>query len=429
MWFFRSSIFLSSIFGGSRSAALATVVMTPQSPAFSSFLHEQYDQIFNRPWPVMPSALAVAMLSVFLFAFDRPWTASDGLRNWGDWFFQSLGFMAQPDLLPPHLYSGSVLNLGLLAGGLATALLSREFAVRRAPLGELVKGALGGLSMGFGAMLAFGCNIGGFFSALSALSASGAAMMAGLALGAFAATRYLIRENRKAIAAGKMPFPSACEAPARPPATALAFKLQGWAGLLVLAAVMLSGFLYYQFGHSRLTVFLYFGLAFGVVLQRSRFCLVNAFREPFMSGAGEHARAAALALAVAMIGFAILKAMDLKDATEWVFPSFWFGALTGGFFFGIGMTLAGGCGAGSIWRAGEGHIKLWFAVIFFAAGASLMRQLLARTGLIRQLGDAIFLPNVFGWDWTISAVAASMIIWYLLSGWNEHRRRAGVLRF
>jgi uncharacterized membrane protein YedE/YeeE len=404
-------------------------VMTCPSPAFSSFLREQYDQIFGRPWPVMPSALAVAMLSVFLFAFDRPWTASEGLRNWGDWFFQSLGFIAQPDLPPPHLYSGSVLNLGLLAGGLVTALLSREFAVRIAPLGELVKGALGGLLMGSGAMLAFGCNIGGFFSALAALSASGAAMLVGLAVGAFAATHYLIHENRKAIAAGKMPFPSVCEAPVRPPATASAFKLQRWAGLLVLAAVMIAGFLYHQTGHTRLAVFLYFGVAFGLVLQRSRFCLVHAFREPFLSGAGEHARAAALALTAAMIGFAILKAMDLKDATEWVFPSFWYGALTGGFLFGIGMTLAGGCGAGSIWRAGEGHIKLWVAVIFFAAAASLMRQLLARTELIRQLGDAIFLPDVFGWDWAISAVAGSMIIWYLLSGWNEHRRQAGVLRF
>ena len=148
-----------------------------------------------------------------------------------------------------------------------------------------------------------------------------------------------------------------------------------------------------------------------------------------MSGAGEHARAAALALALAMIGFAILKATDLKDASEWVFPAFWFGASVGGFLFGIGMVLAGGCGAGSIWRAGEGHVKLWVALLFFAAGASIMRQSLARTDLIRQLGDAIFLPNNFGWPGGISAVAALMIIWYLLAGWNEHKKQAGVLRF
>lgn len=399
---------------------------SPQT--FGSFLRGQYDSLFSSPWPVTPSAVAIAALSVFLFAFDRPWTASDGLRNWGDWVVQSLGFAVQADLLPPHLFSGSVLNLGLLTSAFASALLSREFSVRPAPFAELVKGAFGGLLMGCGAILAFGCNIGGFFSALSALSASGAAMMAGLLLGGFAGTRYLIHENATAIAAGKMPFPSACVAPERAAPAASTFRLQPVAGGLVLAAAVATGLVYHLWGLTRLAVFWYFGLAFGLILQRSRFCLVQAFREPFMSGAGEHARAAALALAIAMIGSAILKATDLKDASEWVFPSFWHGALFGGFLFGIGMTLAGGCGAGSIWRAGEGHVKLWAAVGCFAAAASLTRQALARSDLIRQLGEPVFLPNVFGWSGAIFAVAAAMIIWYLLSGWNEQRKSAGVLR-
>ena len=71
------------------------------------------------------------------------------------------GLLHRPDLLPPWFYSGSLLNLGVLLGGLTAALLSREFAIRVPPAGELIKGALGGLLMG-GAVLAFGCNIGGF---------------------------------------------------------------------------------------------------------------------------------------------------------------------------------------------------------------------------------------------------------------------------
>ena len=403
--------------------------MTPVSPSFGSFLYDQYDKTFGRPWPVAPSALVIAALSVFLFAFDRPWTASDGLRNWGDWLFQSLGFTRQADLLPPHLYSGSVLNFGLLIGGLATALLSREFAVRRAPFSEMVKGALGGMLMGCGAMLAFGCNIGGFFSALSALSASGAGMMASLWAGAFIGARYVIRENAKRIEAGQLPFPSACDAAPRPAAAAAAFRLQPLAGLGLLVAVLAGGIFYHQLGHARLAVFLYFGLAFGIAFQRSRFCMVNAFREPFMSGNSEHARAAAVALVLAMIGFTILKATDLKDASEWVFPSFWLGALIGGVLFGVGMVLAGGCGAGSIWRAGEGHVKLWAAVFFFAASASITRQVLVRSDFIGRLGDGVFLPDVLGWTGAVWGVAALMIIWYLLTGWNEQKKRAGVLQF
>jgi uncharacterized protein len=402
--------------------------MTSPPPTFAAFLRDQYGHLFGRPWPVVSSALMIGALNVFLFAFDRPWTASDGLRNWGDWALSAAGLIEQADLLPPLLYSGSLLNIGLLLGGLAAALLSREFAVRVAPRAELIKGASGGLLMGFGAMLSFGCNIGGFFSALSALSASGIGMMAGLLIGAFIGTRYLIRENVGLIAAGRLPFPTACEAAPRPAPGSAAFTWQPVLGASLLFLVVAAVFFYRHLGHQRLATFLVFGLALGAVFQRSRFCLVNAFREPFMTGASEHARAAALALVFSMIGFTILKATDLKDAGEWVFPSFVLGALGGGIIFGIGMVLAGGCGAGSVWRAGEGHVKLWLAVVFFALGASTMRQLLTRSEMIRQLGDAVFLPNAIGWAGAVSGVVVLMAICYLLAGWNEQKRRVGVLQ-
>jgi SulP family sulfate permease len=71
--------------------------------------------------------------------------------------------------------------------------------------GELVKGALGGAMLGIGAMLALGCNIGGFFSAVSALSLSGFGMMVGLFVGAIVGLRYLVWElaHRPAWSAGR----------------------------------------------------------------------------------------------------------------------------------------------------------------------------------------------------------------------------------
>jgi uncharacterized protein len=197
----------------------------------------------------------------------------------------------------------------------------------------------------------------------------------------------------------------------------------------LLALALVAAFvLYRQLGHGLLAAYLLFGVAFGVVFQRSRFCLVNAFREPFMSGQSEHARAAALALVFSMVGFTVLKATDLKDASEWVFPSFWLGALVGGILFGVGMVLAGGCGAGSIWRVGEGHVKLWVAVFFFAVGASAMRQMLVRTDLIGQLGSASFLPHMIGWSSAAWIVVILMALWYLVTGWNEQRKQAGALK-
>jgi uncharacterized membrane protein YedE/YeeE len=384
-------------------------------------LSAQYAAVFARPWPVWGAGILVATINVFLFAFDRPWTASDGLRNWGDWALTGLGLAPRADLIAPWLYSGSLLNLGVLLGGLTAALLSREFAIRVPPRGELVKGTAGGLLMGTGAMLAFGCNIGGFFSAVSALSLSGFAMMLGLGLGAFLGLRYLLweMEHRPAWSSGAARVYGA-PAATRP-------SRQPLAGLLLAAALLALPFLYARGGYPAQGVFLLFGVVFGVVFQRSRFCLVRAFREPFMTGDAEHTRAAALALAVSMLGFAILKFVDLKDKGDWVFPGAGVGALAGGTLFGVGMTLAGGCGAGSIWRAGEGQVKLWAALAGFALAASLARLALVQTGALPRLGWAIFLPSWLGWGGAIVLTLAVLAAWAWLATWNEDARVVSAL--
>jgi uncharacterized membrane protein YedE/YeeE len=380
-------------------------------------LQKQYEMVFGQPWPVIPAALLVGTLNVFLFAFDRPWTASDGLRNWGDWFFQSMGILNRPDLISPFLYSGSILNLGLLMGAFAAALLGREFVIRVAPFGELLKGGVGGLLMGIGANLAFGCNIGGFFSAVAALSMSGLAMMLGLGIGSYLGLRYLLWEVERLPGLSTGKSYTFCAPRSSGP---------GWQpvlGIVTLLMLLPLPFLYSRLGYARQAGFLLFGVAFGILFQRSRFCLVRAFREPFMTGEGDHTRAAALALTLSMMGFAILKSMDLKDAKDWVFPGFWAGGLLGGLLFGIGMVLAGGCGAGCIWRAGEGQVKLWVGVAFFAFGVSLSRLILVQTQLLQKLGTAVFLPNLVGWEWAMSLVVALMVSWYVFATWNERSRK------
>ena len=280
--------------------------------------------------------------------------------------------------------------------------------------------------MGVGAMLAFGCNVGGFFSAMSALSLSGFGMMLGLGLGAFLGLRYLLweLEHRPGWSSGtaRVYGAPATTGPSRQPL----------AGLVVVIALLVLPFLYARQGFHTQGVFLLFGVVFGVIFQRSRFCLVRAFREPFMTGDAEHTRAAALALAVSTLGFAILKFVDLKDKGDWVFPGAGIGALAGGTIFGIGMTLAGGCGAGSIWRAGEGQVKLWAALVGFALGASLMRLALVQTGTLSKLGWAVFLPSMLGWGAAVVLTLLVVVAWAVAATWNEDsrsRQRAGLVLF
>lgn len=381
----------------------------------------QYERVFGRPWPLWAAGVLVALTNVFLFVFDRPFTASDGVRNWGDWILTGIGLARRPDLLPPWHYSGSMLNLGLIAGALAGALLGREFAVRVPPAGELVKGGVGGALLGVGATLALGCNIGGFFSAVSALSLAGLAMMAGLLAGAWLGLRYLLweMEHRPGWSAGRGRVFAAPRAdrPSRQP----------WVGALVLAALLVVPFLYAAAGYGARGLFLVFGAAFGLVFQRSRLCLVRAFREPFMTGDGEHTRAAALAVVLSTVGFALLKFADLKDHGDWVFPAAGAGGLLGGLLFGVGMVLAGGCGAGSIWRVGEGQVKLVVAVLAFALTASLARLALTAAGLQSYLGVAVFLPGALGWAGALLLVVAVMAAWAAFATWNEATGRFSAL--
>jgi uncharacterized membrane protein YedE/YeeE len=91
------------------------------------------------------------------------------------------------------------------------------------------------------------------------------------------------------------------------------------------------------------------------------------------------------------------------------------------------MTLAGGCGAGSIWRAGEGQVKLWAALVGFALGASLMRLALVQTGALGKLGWAVFLPSVLGWGAAVVLTLLVVVAWAVAATWNEDSRAVSVL--
>src|SRR5207245_9665547 len=141
-----------------------------------------------------------------------------------------------------------------------------------------------------------------------------------------------------------------------------------------------------------------------------------------MSRRREHEPGSGVAVGIRTVRVAILQVTGLQGKGEWVFPGGGRGALGGGLAFGVGMTLAGGCGAGSIWRAGEGQVKLWAAIACFALGVSLARLAAAQAGLLQQLGAAVFLPSAIGWGGAIGLVVVVMAAWALGATWNEETR-------
>jgi len=384
------------------------------SATLAGSLREEYRKLFGEHWPPWVGGVLLGLINVFLFTYAQPWTSLDGVLNWGDWFFRLVGLFEGRAPLSPLLRTGSIVNLGLLFGAIAAALLAREFAVRMSPVRELVKGFIGGILMGVGATLARGCNIGGFFSAISALSLSGFAMMLGLGIGAYLGLRCLLWEVERGVAQSDGSVPATGNE-----GESTWRAIQPFLGIIFILLTLAGAFIYDGVGYPQRGGILLLGMTLGIVNQRSRLCFVQAFREPFMTGDSVMTKGVIVALVVSVIGFAIFKWTVVERAEEFVRPTFWQGSLIGGLVFGIGMVLAGGCGAGTIWRAGEGHVKLWIALFGYILSASLFRAFLQSSGLIPKLGKAIFLPEVLGWEFTLIVVFGVLLLWYLAVIWNE----------
>ena len=372
-----------------------------------------YVTLFDRQWPMWVGGLLIGILNVFLFAYEKAWSVADGVRNWGNWFFNTTD-VYDMIIIEPHLYTTSILNFGIIIGALAAALLAKQFQIRVAPSRELFKALIGGTLMGVGASLSFGCNIGGFFSAISALSMSGVTMMAGLIIGAFIGLKLLVWE---------ITYLSPSASPVRNDVLGKQKKNQPLLGIIILLVGISLAFVYDELDYSIRGGFLMFGLMIGIIMQRTRFCFVRAFREPFMTGDGGASKAVVLAVIISVVGFSILKWSDMKDWEAQVSAGFWFGSLVGGTIFGIGMSLTGGCASGTLWRAGEGHIKLWVALVAFALSGSYFREWLDNSGWIMKLGEPLFIPDFIGWKMGILSICSLMLVWYLIVSWNEASKK------
>ena len=162
------------------------------------------------------------------------------------------------------------------------------------------------------------------------------------------------------------------------------------------------------------------GLAFEIIIQRTRFCIVRAFRDPFMTGESEVGRAVSVSVIISLLGFVELKWTGLRNEEVFVSSTFWLGSLLGRFIFGFGMLLSGGCGSGSLWRAGEGQLKLILAVIFFPFSNFLFRTLIVQfEGLQSLIGVPVFLPDWLTYPGTVILIVLFFGAYFIFVSWNE----------
>lgn len=139
------------------------------------------------PWPLMAGALLLAVLNFATLALaGHPWTITWAFTLWGAKAATFLGWDAasapfwQGGFTQAALESSvltditSVMDFGMLLGAMLAAALAGRYRPRLAvPMRSLMAALLGGALMGYGARIAFGCNIGAFFSGVASTSMHG----------------------------------------------------------------------------------------------------------------------------------------------------------------------------------------------------------------------------------------------------------------
>ena len=142
---------------------------------------------FKPPRRILIGAVLIGLLSIGVFvAGHHPWSVTFGFTVWG----AKLAALAGYDFSgaefwqwagPKHALGDSILgdtssltNLGMIFGAMAAAAATAPFARNPwPPIGSLAAAAIGGLLMGWGARLGFGCNIGAFVGGLASGSLHG----------------------------------------------------------------------------------------------------------------------------------------------------------------------------------------------------------------------------------------------------------------
>lgn len=196
---------------------------------------------------------------------------------------------------------------------------------------------------------------------------------------------------------------------------ALAFSLA-----CLVGAVLLAGVLFLSDGDTAsrgLALSLAFGTAFGVILQRARFCFFCNARDLIERRDARGVLAILLALAVGIAGYALVIGAWLPvpqpgrlPPDAHIGPVSWVLALAA-LAFGIGMAVSGSCISAHLYRLGEGSPTAPFALVGTAAGF-VLGFLTWNPLYLAVISEApvIWLPHHLGYAGTLGASLALLAL-------------------
>lgn len=144
-------------------------------------------RLLHGPWPLIGAGLLLAALNIAtLVTAGHPWSVTFGFGLWGAKAAQAVGVPVETWAFwnwpgPAKALGSSVLadvtsvmNFGIILGAALAAGLAGKFAPKvHVPFASFLAAAIGGVLMGYGARLSFGCNIGALFSGIASGSVHG----------------------------------------------------------------------------------------------------------------------------------------------------------------------------------------------------------------------------------------------------------------
>jgi hypothetical protein len=153
-------------------------------------------RVVHGPWPLAAGAIALALLNATVVVLaGHPWGITWGILLAGakgasllgvglsNTEFWSDGFPAEALAAPLLADTTAMMDAGVILGALLAAGLAGRFHVGRVSLRSAAVALVGGLLLGYGARLAFGCNIGAYVSGIASTSLHGWIWLAGALLG------------------------------------------------------------------------------------------------------------------------------------------------------------------------------------------------------------------------------------------------------
>ncbi|WP_163529936.1 YeeE/YedE family protein [Halobacillus ihumii] len=143
-----------------------------------------WKKIWRGAWPLLVAAVVLAVLNaITLSVRGNPWGITSAFALWGSKFLQTFGvdvaswgyWQGNTEALNQTVLadSTSVMNFGIILGAFIAASFQGNFKPGKIKPGVATSSILGGILMGYGARLAFGCNIGAYFGGIASFSLHG----------------------------------------------------------------------------------------------------------------------------------------------------------------------------------------------------------------------------------------------------------------